>query len=169
MRQLLYSMLVTQGDQEAQKVCTHTHIYIHTYIHTALYCTYLHTYMHTYTVFCAWYTLECKLLCTLCVWGTSTSCAVSMLAVCCGASPHSCGPPPLQTLVDIFSHMRHAGGESPELTSLITYLAFLRNANRDTADRLHSLVKDNNDPLLLTLGSLAEYAPKDVSASSTTP
>ena len=70
--------------------------------------------------------------------------------------------------MDIFSHMRRAGGESPELTSLITYLAFLRNASNDTADRLHSLVKDNNDSLLLTLGSLAKYAPKDVSASSTT-
>ena len=168
MRQLLYSMLVTQGDQEAQKVCTHT-IYIHTYVHA-----YILTYVRicTYTVqfLCTWYTLELEQLkCTLCIWGTSTSCAVSMLAVCCGASPHSCGPPPLQTLVDIFSHMRRAGGESPELTSLITYLAFLKNANRDTADRLHSLVKDNNDPLLLTLGSLAEYAPKDVSASSATP
>lgn len=71
--------------------------------------------------------------------------------------------------MDIFTHMRRAGGESPELTSLVTYLAFLRNANKDTADRLHSLVKDDSDPLLLTLGSLAEYASEDVSDSSTTP
>ena len=65
--------------------------------------------------------------------------------------------------------MSHAGGDSPELTSLVTYLAFLRNANKDTANRLHSLVKDDSDPLLLTLGSLAEYAPVDVSGGSTTP
>ena len=49
MRQLLYSMLVTQGDQEAQKVCTYLLTYIHTYIHTVLYIlTYIRTGIHTH-------------------------------------------------------------------------------------------------------------------------
>ena len=68
-----------------------------------------------------------------------------------------------QILVDIYSQLRRAGGESPELTSLTTYLAFLRNATMHTVDRLHALVESNNDSLLLVLGSLAEFAPKEVS------
>ena len=69
----------------------------------------------------------------------------------------------LQVLVDIYSQLRRDGGESPELTSLTTYLAFLRNATMHTIERLHALVEGNSDSLLLVLGSLAEFAPKDVS------
>lgn len=65
-------------------------------------------------------------------------------------------------LVDIYSQLRRAGGESTELTSLTTYLAFLRNATMHTVERLHALVESNNDSLLLVLGSLAEFAPKEV-------
>ena len=36
-----------------------------------------------------------------------------------------------------------------------------------TVDRLHALVESNNDSLLLVLGSLAEFAPKDVSSCIT--
>ena len=72
-----------------------------------------------------------------------------------------------QILVDIYSQLRHTGRESPELTSLTTYLAFLRNATMHTVDRLHALVESNNDSLLLVLGSLAEFAPKDVSSCIT--
>ena len=174
MRQLLYSMLVTEGDQAAQKVCTYLHIYIHMYVYI---CTNILTYI-LYILMCVHTYIHAHILCF--VLGQQTfvssvylehlhSVHASSMLWCLCSSPHSRDPPPVQTLVDIFSHMRRAGGESPELTSLVTYLAFLKNANEDTADRLHSLVKDNNDPLLLTLGSLAEYAPKDVSGSSTTP
>ena len=100
MRQLLYSMLVTQGDQAAQKVCTYLHIYIHMYIyictnihtvHTYV-CTYVHTYTHT--VFCAW----SANFCVLCVFGALAR--VSMLAVCCGASA-----PPLTHVVPHLSRL----------------------------------------------------------------
>ena len=37
-----------------------------------------------------------------------------------------------------------------------------------TVDRLHALVESNNDSLLLVLGSLAEFAPKDVSGCNFT-
>ena len=111
MRQLLYSMLVTEGDQAAQKVCTYLHTYIHTYVHTyvRIYM-YKHTYIHTvhtyvctyvhtctHTVFCAWYTEVSKRLCPLCIWST---CTVSMLAVCCGASA-----PPLTRVVPHLSRL----------------------------------------------------------------
>ena len=33
-----------------------------------------------------------------------------------------------------------------------------------TVDRLHALVESNNDSLLLVLGSLAEFAPEEVSS-----
>ena len=33
-----------------------------------------------------------------------------------------------------------------------------------TVERLHALVESNNDSLLLVLGSLAEFAPKEVSS-----
>ena len=66
--------------------------------------------------------------------------------------------------MDIYSQLRRDGGESPELTSLTTYLAFLRNATMHTIDRLHALVESNSDSLLLVLGSLAEFAPEDVSS-----
>ena len=74
----------------------------------------------------------------------------------------SVGPCP-QILVDIYSQLR-AGGDSLELTSLTTYLAFLRNATMHTVDRLHALVESNSESLLLVLGSLAEFAPEDVSS-----
>ena len=72
---------------------------------------------------------------------------------------------PMQILVDIYSQLRLDGGESLELTSLATYRAFLRNATMRTVERLHALVEGSSDSLLLVLGSLAEFAPKDVSTS----
>ena len=77
-------------------------------------------------------------------------------------------PPPTQILVDIFTQLRNAGDGSPELDSLTTYMAFMRNATMNTVNRLLSLLKSNNDSLLLTLGSLAEYAPKEVSGCNFT-
>ena len=50
-----------------------------------------------------------------------------------------------------------------ERNALQTYLAFLRNASLDTAKRLDKLAKKNNDPLLLVLGSLAQFADEEVS------
>ena len=50
-----------------------------------------------------------------------------------------------------------------EKNTLMTYLAFLRNATKDTVETLDSLAKDNRDPLLLVMGSIAEFASDDVS------
>ena len=50
-----------------------------------------------------------------------------------------------------------------EKNTLMTYLAFLCNATKDTVETLDSLAKDNRDPLLLVMGSIAEFASDDVS------
>ena len=49
-----------------------------------------------------------------------------------------------------------------EKSALQTYLAFLKNANMMTVERLDNLVKDNTDPLLLVLGSMAEFTTEKV-------
>ena len=59
MRQLLYSMLVTQGDQAAQKVCTYLHIYIHMYVYI---CTNILTYI-LYILMCVHTYIHAHILC----------------------------------------------------------------------------------------------------------
>ena len=64
----------------------------------------------------------------------------------------------LQKLVDILERL----DLDDEKNTLQTYLAFLKNANMMTVGRLDNLVKDNNDPLLLVLGSMAEFTTEKV-------
>jgi hypothetical protein len=66
-----------------------------------------------------------------------------------------------KVLLEAFERL-HREGEGDEKESLLTYLAFLKDATVETVDKLFSMVTDDRDPLLLVLGSLAEFTSEPV-------
>ena len=64
--------------------------------------------------------------------------------------------------MEAFDHLHKEGG-GDEKEALLTYLAFMKGATVETVDKLFTMVTDNKDPLLLVLGSLAEFTSKQVS------
>ena len=63
--------------------------------------------------------------------------------------------------MEAFDHLHREGG-GDEKEALLTYLAFMKGATVKTVDKLFTMVTDNKDPVLLVLGSLAEFTSKQV-------